>query len=104
MVPCPEPASAPPPHAVTARICQRLGASLHSFGASHVSPVGSLHSFIYYHYYLLFGTGVHQKEGVSASPGPAEKRPRWYRGTSLIRNRRPLGPYSRTMPRALWGS
>ena len=25
-----------------------------------------------------------------------------YGGTSLIRNRRPLGPYSRTMPRALW--
>jgi len=27
-----------------------------------------------------------------------------YRGTSLIRKRIPLGPYSRTMPRALWGS
>ena len=27
-----------------------------------------------------------------------------YRGISPIRNRRPLGPYSRTMPRALWGS
>jgi hypothetical protein len=25
-----------------------------------------------------------------------------YRGTSLIRNRAHLGPYSRTMPRALW--
>ena len=25
-----------------------------------------------------------------------------YRGTSLIRNRRPLGPYSRQVPRALW--
>ena len=25
------------------------------------------------------------------------------RVTQLIRNRRPLGPYSRTMPRALWG-
>ena len=25
-----------------------------------------------------------------------------YRGTSLIRNSNPLGPYSRTMPRALW--
>ena len=25
-----------------------------------------------------------------------------YRGTSLIRNIAPLGPYSRTMPRALW--
>ena len=28
----------------------------------------------------------------------------WYRGTSLIRNSAPLGPYSRTMPRALWWS
>ena len=25
-----------------------------------------------------------------------------YRGTSLIRNHHPRGPYSRTMPRALW--
>ena len=25
-----------------------------------------------------------------------------YRGTSLIRNCAPLGPYSRIMPRALW--
>ena len=25
----------------------------------------------------------------------------WYMGTSLIRNRAPLGPCSRTMPRAL---
>ena len=27
-----------------------------------------------------------------------------YRGTSLVRNSLPLGPYSRTMPRALWCS
>jgi len=27
-----------------------------------------------------------------------------YRGTSLMRNRHPIGPYNRTMPRALWGS
>ena len=27
-----------------------------------------------------------------------------YRGTSLIRNSSPLGPYSRLMPRALWWS
>ena len=25
-----------------------------------------------------------------------------YRGTSLLRNSAPLGPYSRTIPRALW--
>ena len=27
-----------------------------------------------------------------------------YRGTSLIRKRHPVGPYSRVMPRALWWS
>ena len=27
-----------------------------------------------------------------------------YRGTSLIRKRPPVGPYSRAMPRALWWS
>ena len=27
---------------------------------------------------------------------------RVYRGSPLIRNSEPLGPYSRTMPRALW--
>jgi len=27
-----------------------------------------------------------------------------YRGTSLIRNRHPVGPYSRTMSRLLWRS
>ena len=27
-----------------------------------------------------------------------------YRGTSLMRKHLPLGPYSRTMPRALWWS
>ena len=30
--------------------------------------------------------------------------PREYRGTSLIRKCFPLGPYSRTVPRALWWS
>ena len=27
-----------------------------------------------------------------------------YRGTSLIRNSAPLGPYSRAMPRVIWWS
>ena len=35
-------------------------------------------------------------ETVSSSLG------RGYRGTLLISNSAPLGPYSRTMPRALW--
>ena len=29
---------------------------------------------------------------------------RGYSGTSLVRNRAPLGPYSRTVPRAIWWS
>jgi len=33
--------------------------------------------------------------GTSAAPAP-------YRGASRLRNRAPLGPYSKTMPRALW--
>ena len=35
--------------------------------------------------------------------GPSE-RCGHYRGTSFVRNRRHLGPYSRTMLRAIWGS
>ena len=30
--------------------------------------------------------------------------PTTHKGTSIIRNRLPLGPYSRPMPRALWWS
>ena len=33
-----------------------------------------------------------------------EHPPRVYGGTSLIRQRLPLGPYSRHIPRVLWGS
>ena len=40
-----------------------------------------------------------QRGGVHASLGTDG-----YRGTSLIRHCPPLGPCSRTMPRALWGS
>ncbi|KAJ1472267.1 hypothetical protein T484DRAFT_1975762 [Baffinella frigidus] len=35
------------------------------------------------------------------STHPHVQRRRIYRGTSLIRNRPPLGPYTRPMPRAL---
>ena len=41
---------------------------------------------------------------VSGGVTNADVTPIEYRGTSLIRNRYPLGPYSRTMPRALWWS
>jgi len=35
---------------------------------------------------------------------PLQRRVRQYRGTSLIRNSAPLGPYSRTIPRVIWWS
>ena len=35
---------------------------------------------------------------------PCDQDPLEYRGTSSIRNRAPVGPYSRAMPRALWWS
>ena len=35
---------------------------------------------------------------------PAPKMMDLYRGNSLIRNRAPLGPYSRFLPRAVWWS
>ena len=44
--------------------------------------------------------------GVALPLDPREVRVlvREYRGTSLIRNSVPLGPYSRNVPRALWWS
>ena len=42
---------------------------------------------------------LEQKRAQSHQIGEAK-----YRGTSLIRKRLPLGPYSRPMPRALWWS
>ena len=45
------------------------------------------------------------EEAVRAASGlTQEKLHQDYRGTSFIRKRLPLGPYSKTMPRALWGS
>ena len=45
---------------------------------------------------------------MGSGPRVRERRPRGgageYMGTSLIRNRHPLGPYGRIMPRALRGS
>jgi len=38
--------------------------------------------------------------GQDRTPCPFKR----YRGTSLIRNHHPVGPYSRTMPRLLWRS
>ena len=47
--------------------------------------------------YSLDSGVVFDKSGGSPAMCP-------YRGTSLIRNRFPLAPYSRPMPRALWWS
>jgi len=38
------------------------------------------------------------------SPLSGNTHPAGYRGTSLIRNIAPLGPFSRNMPRAIWWS
>ena len=47
---------------------------------------------------------LRQRAGGQLGVG-LQQRPRFaYRGTSLIRKRLPLGPYCRTMPRALWWS
>jgi hypothetical protein len=40
--------------------------------------------------------------GRRQSFGSSHPRTRPYRGTLLMRNRPPLGPYSGEMPRALW--
>ena len=41
---------------------------------------------------------------LSDPPAPVSRQFHSNRGTSLIRNRHPVGPYSRTMPRLLWRS
>ena len=52
---------------------------------------------------LLLATGSQSEEEEEGElTYPHEQVPFPYRGTSLIRNIGHLGPYSRTMPRALW--
>jgi len=66
---------------------------------SHISP-----SILLYADKVIRETGTVIPELLllqQALPPEIEQR---YRGTSLIRNRPPLGPYSRTMPRLLWRS
>ena len=46
-------------------------------------------------------TSAHKVEAETLAPKPYTLHPESYRGTSLIRNRRILAPYSRAMPRAL---
>ena len=42
--------------------------------------------------------------GAAQGEFQGERPHHYYRGASLIRNRPPLGPYSRPLPRALWCS
>jgi len=55
-------------------------------------------------YFGLVGKKTHQCSDREALGGGVEGvlRDKTYRGTSLIRNRHPVGPYSRTMPRLIW--
>ena len=52
---------------------------------------------------VIFGAlkGTHLARGVSTITGfcQVDDLVSWYRGTSLVQNSAPLGPYSRTMPR-----
>ena len=52
------------------------------------------------------GCGMGGVEGTPRGDGSGRLLPgtRLYRGTSPLRNRAPLEPYRRTMPRALWWS
>ena len=49
-------------------------------------------------------SGAHRATEGGGEMSVKGTRVRSYRGTSLIRNPHPVGSYSRTMPRALWGS
>ena len=55
----------------------------------------SIHLSIYLSFYLSISTG---KIGHDQSTGTIG----YYRGTSLMRNTPPVGPYSRPMPRDRW--
>ena len=62
------------------------------------SEAGSYLRLIDFVYHSTLGLRVITKQKVFCT-GPLR-----YRGTSLIRNRAPLGPYSRTIPRVIWWS
>ena len=53
-------------------------------------------------YVLLGVVGEGKAEELCGRDARGRARPLCYRGTSPIRNRTPLAPYSRTMPRLLW--
>ena len=51
---------------------------------------------------MTFGNPVQDSGVVQGSRDAKVADSRLYRGTSIIRNCHPIGPYSRTMSRALW--
>ena len=55
-----------------------------------------------YMYFIYMNIYIYMYGRVRPRPFIPGRCP--YRGTSLIRNSPPLGPYSRTKPRALWWS
>ena len=60
-----------------------------------------INTYIYIYKYIYRNEAVHPRiEYQNSHP----HRALLFRGTSPIRNRLPLGPYSRPMPRALWCS
>ena len=64
---------------------------------THARTHISIHVYVYVYTYQ---SRSRKRERRSCKPS-SRGRDR-YRGTLLIRNRPPLGPYGRTMPRALW--
>ena len=58
--------------------------------------------------YMYMNRGIRDTSPIRKCPPPWDPRHKhtvqlyMYRGTSLIRNSRPLGPYSKTLHRALW--
>ena len=67
-----------------------------------------IHTYIYIYIYIYLHkcSYIHIYVPAPALSSVAAPSSRGYRSTSLIRNSAPLGPYRRTMPRALrwcWG-
>ena len=62
-----------------------------------------IYMYVYIHIYIyVYYICNPNEEHVEVTAFAGNLQP--YRGTSLIRNSLPLGPYSRIIPRALWKS
>ena len=86
----------------------------HVLGARRLSLSSWAKGYMYFKMIRTFLMGPYPPMAPASRPevGPARpeagpSRPEAglvYRGTSLVRNRHPVGPYSGTMPRLLWWS